>query len=348
MNISNTNYGSRVLSLHKLLRGICQDLQCDFSYSPMYVPTYDRQEPHLFGRFPWYYALVSRGRSIYIHKKQNFFTGLSLPWGDVRDNFSNNSIVLLRPEIYGETDNIVTFVRQVSEKTGCSIIVKHIQEGSATRLIESGFRYYHDNEGWNSSAQEDDQTFPEVIVDLQETLSKPPTLQRSLSKAKKWQKEFSVECVEPMKLERTEVRNKYKQEILTVFYKWLEHFHKRQPWAVDEDFLNWHLSAFETLVADDRLILVYLRDPFDEPIGVFSLAKTSAFQLDVVFSFIANDEGDFQRLAYREIFERMFQMGFKYMNLGGSEVESLFNFKNSLAASTLIQGRHVIFNGGDG
>jgi len=356
---------------------------CEFSYVPSDIPAYNSSSPNMFGRFPWYYELVSRGRALYVNLPGQFFCGVSLPWDKGINGFLTNRLIVLRPEVNGSLDGFLTFTKELAKQSNYPLVLKHVQSELAERLINHGFRYYGYNEGWDDSAREDDQTFDEVVINLEETLKHPPALQRTRSRTNQQSLEFilspfptmaipigheveaassrlkqhdaastSVDLfvgnrlkrIESKEMECSKVRNQCKDDVLCVFYKWLKRFHQRHPWAVDEDFLNFHLSTFETLVANELITIIFVHNKLDEPVGVFSLAKTSGLQADVVFSFIAEEEGDFQRLAYREIFREVNKMGFRHMNLGGSEMESLFKFKRSLGVFTLIQSRHIVLD----
>lgn len=344
MNRKDFTYGSKIDSLHELLRKLCLDMRCEFSYVPSDIPAYNSSSPNMFGRFPWYYELVSRGRALYVNLPGQFFCGVSLPWDKGMNGFLTNRLIVLRPEVNGSLDGFLAFTQELAKQSNYPLVLKHVQSELAERLINHGFRYYGYNEGWDDSAREDDQTFDEVVINLEETLKHPPALQRTRSRTNQQFLEFKLKRIESKEMECSKVRNQCKDDVLCVFYKWLKHFHQRHPWAVDEDFLNFHLSTFETLVANELITILFVHNKLDEPVGVFSLAKTSCLQADVVFSFIAEEEGDFQRLAYREIFREVKKMGFRHMNLGGSEMESLFKFKRSLGVFALIQSRHIVLD----
>lgn len=338
------NYGSKVVKLRTLLEELGEELRCEFSYAPDAIPRYETRSPHLFGRFPWYYELVSRGRALYMHMPNEFFCGISFPWKPGVNGFLKKRLILVRPEVNGSIKGLVEFAHTLAECSNSSLVLKHVHEETATRLLDHGFRYYAQGEGWDENAIEDDQTFDEVIIDIAETLKAPPHLQRSKSKATQWTDAYHVEFISPEDIQNPEVRSRCKHEIILIFYEWLKHIETRKTELVDEAFLNWHLSAFDTLVVDERLKLMFVRNEKEEPIGVFSLATMDNSQVDVVFSFISLIDGDAQRLAYRAIFVSLSKMGIQYMNLGGSEFETLFNFKRTLGALTLIKARHLVLD----
>lgn len=338
------DYGSRVVALRDTLKALCSELHCEFSHTPPQAPSYDSASPHIFGRYPWYYELVSRGRALYVHNRHHFFCGVSLPWRDGVNQCLASRWVVLRPEVNGSVDHFVKFVTLLAARSGKSLVLKHVREELAIKLLGNGFRRYRGTEAWDALAPEDDQTCDEVIIDCEKTLLAKPKLQWSKTQATKLIGSIQLETVSQRQMEIPEKRRLYKEDVCRVFYDWLAKLRQRHPDAIDDAFVKWHVSAFETLVADDRLHLIFLRNSREEPVGVLSLARTGSNQADVVFSFIAEENGDFQRLAYRKVFEKAAALEFRYLNLGGSEVKSLFDFKKSLGVAVQMNARHLMFD----
>lgn len=337
-------YVSRLLKLQSVAKELAKSFGLEISYAVTDVPPYTKEEPHLFGRFPWYYDLVSRGRAFYVHSPESFLFGVALSWTKGVNGCLRNRVAILRPEVAEDKfGRFVDFVSQLRQQLQTGVVVKHVGEDLANRLCKEGFRYYNDDEGWSDLAKEDDQTWQEVVLDMDAARSAPEDSARGAIKNDVHAGRYSLDGLDVPACIGTEWRRDTREIVTRVFYKWVALFHARRAELVDRDFLTWHLMAFETLTFDGSVMLFVLKDAEDAtPAGVFAVTPVGEQQTDVVFSFIGEERGNFQRVAYGFLIAALRKRGYRWLNLGGSETKSLFDFKASLGSHKLLGARHLL------
>ena len=151
----------------------------DCSYTSFNVPHYRSDYPSRFGRFSWYYELVSRGRALYVTDDETIFFGFSPSWTKGRNGCLQRASIVLRPEIVrGGESRLAAWVAAVAALTG-KVIVKHIDEEQSLAMQKHGLRQYLEGEGWDDYAIEDDPTFPEVILETQNVSEVPEKYARN-------------------------------------------------------------------------------------------------------------------------------------------------------------------------
>ena len=80
---------------------------------------------------------------------------------------SESDSTLVAPAVFAEPEYLAYVIARLQKDlTIPRIIIKNVNLEDAPALTSYGFRYYHDGEGWCSEARFDDQTFPQLIVDL--------------------------------------------------------------------------------------------------------------------------------------------------------------------------------------
>ncbi len=219
------------------------------------------------------------------------------------------------------------------------VVVKHVDDNQNLVMNRAGLRGYRNAEGWDNGAREDDQTYPEVILDTRNIYVDPEEYARNPIRMDVINGRYAL-LGEESTLVHTPPT---KERLLSVFYAWIKRFEHRQPEVVDEGFITWHQHAFENISGNNGIDLYFLRDIQEHrDIGVFALARSTQQQVDIVFSFIAEERGNFQRVAYGWLLYRIQALGYQWANLGGSEKESLFEFKKSLGAHELLNTHHIV------
>lgn len=332
-----------LICLHDAANFASEKMGFDCNYTSRDVPHFRSDFPSRFGRFPWYYELVSRGRAIYISAPKDVFFAFSPSWSPGVNNSLQRSSIVLRPEIKtGEEQRLVDWVNLVASKTG-KVIVKHIDEEQCQKMKELGLRQYNRSEGWDDLAREDDQTYPEVILDTRVISTEPEDFARNPIRNDVINGRYALLAEESLLVHKPHT----KERLLAVFYSWIKRFEQRQPDIVDEGFITWHQQAFENITGNKGIDLYFLRDvQTQRDIGIFALARSTQMQIDIVFSFIAEERGNFQRVAFGWLLSKIHSLGYQWANLGGSERKSLFEFKKSLGSHELLNTHHLVCDPG--
>lgn len=90
-------------------------------------------------------------------------TGYLIFWGQK----SEKDPTLVIPNFFAKPDYLASAIKAVQiYKNSPKVILKNISHSDAKALIHSGFRYYRRDEVWSGMAKYDDQTYPQLILDL--------------------------------------------------------------------------------------------------------------------------------------------------------------------------------------
>src|SRR6266851_5200788 len=113
-----------------------------------------------------------------------------LRWHDPRTNSliffgrkSSEDHTLVVPIFFADPSYLATTLRVVQKITGASqTILKNIDPKDINKYFPYGFRPYTDNENWDPEARFDDQTFPQLLVDLNAVIKSKGSDYRKLRK----------------------------------------------------------------------------------------------------------------------------------------------------------------------
>lgn len=341
------DFGKKIVNLEKYLNSLSKSQSLSIKYRIFEFPKYDYNSPILFGHFPWYYRLVSRGSGLYVSKKESYFFAIAPNWNPMQNSFLESKYIIIRPEIYiDKIEEFITFVKSFYLISKTPIIIKQVSEPVSIILLANGFRNYRENENWDSDSKYDDQTFPEIVLKVNNEYTNKLDFARGFIKNKVSNNDFFIEEIDSFSLNQTHEIEKIKENIFEVFYKWLDNFQKRNPSAINKNFVSWNLLTFDAMISDKQLKILFVKDKHTEkPVGVFSLSKSSYSQYDVVFSFVSEFRGNFQRVAYGLLINWANKnSGCEFLNLGGSELESLFKFKKSIGEFVELNAKHLILD----
>ena len=123
--------------------------------------------PGLFGNHSWYFHTITR-RCYRGFANSNKFCGAIAPsWTDGKTGKWADYLVILRPIVLPDcTKEFMELVRELSNYQNTTIIFKQVHPSLAGELIAAGCRPYDSFEGWNMQHTYDDQTYAEVVLDL--------------------------------------------------------------------------------------------------------------------------------------------------------------------------------------
>jgi hypothetical protein len=178
-------------------------------------------------------------------------------------------------------------------------------------------------------ARYDDQTYPEVVID---------------SFATNFNKRFNVEGVERRSLSDwvSEI-DRFEFEVREVLENWKPWFERRHEGWIDRAFRGYYESVTHRsmLKACDVCSLYWYEN---RPVAFVSGNIVGPTQVDLWAAFTTT--GVDRRLSRHIIYDVITmcaEKGYHWVNLGGSEEESLHWFKTHLGKHVLIERTHVVY-----
>ena len=335
-------FGKKVINLYNSLVDIGENMNSEISYRIKVTPNFQQSGPVVFGGFPWYYRLVTRGSGIYVSKEGSFFFSVAPSWNTEKNTFLDDKYIIIRPEVHANSiSDFIDFSKLLSKSLNTPIVLKQVTKHLFHTLLEYGFRSYSESECWDQYSKFDDQTYPEIVLRTDHYVS--ANYARGSIKDQVNANEYYIEESDLSKIDQ---RESVKEEIFRVFYDWLRVFLKRFPNAINKNFVSWNLLTFDAMISDELMTLLSIKNKTGKTIGIFSLIKTSSYQFDVVFSFISEFAGNFQRVAY-DMLISWIQKNYNqciYLNLGGSELKSLYEFKKSIGSCEELETYHLVLS----
>ncbi len=229
---------------------------------------------------------------------------------------------------------ILSCARVLKERSGEKVIVKNLDEYDHEFLLRNGFEDYRAGDGWNSFYKCDDDTFPEPIVDLQQLISlKGGKLKLLRYRLKQFTAPFEMKIYAPsIDFAAAEI----------ILQKWGKDVEKRYAEILKVDDVFLHSIALHRQFMLKPQGQAFLFTSSGEPIG-FAMLVPISNQAVALYSTVCDNkvEGLSERV-YFETMKRAFENGYKYCNFGGSEFESLYNYKLKFAPFTFVQKKHAV------
>ncbi len=308
------------------------------------IEVLNRSELAPFGRLPWYYRTVARGSVLFLQEPSKWLVGLTASWAHGINHCLDGALIVVRPEFADpEIASLCSTLQALAETAGSRLIVKQLQKDAESEFASRSFRHYAAQEGWRRGERLDDQTFPEVVLDAKAPWPASNQLARSDAARRVKNSEILIETGSaapggPIIPSRREVFRE-------VFNKWLKDFHRRHQNRADAEFLEWNIRAVETVFSEPGMEFVFVSEPNEcDPFAAFAVAASSDQQLDVYLAFHCASRENMHRVAYWYLRQWAFEQNYHWLNLGGSERRSLFDFKTSLGPHRLIKTTHLLYD----
>ncbi len=286
-------------------------------------PPPDSDQPLAYGFHPLYQDLAGRGKSVALHNVSAAFAVMPVPSYTVTDAHGACACIL-RPEIVHPRE-FWRSLRCVARATDVALIVKSVAEQEAKEAVEApGVRSYRSNEGWSPVARWDEQSFPEVILDLNRRGARSVVLPNT---------EFH-ECspADALRLGRRAAD------------RWMDWYLLRRqefPRVDLQSYYNHALRKQALYRADFRFVCLHL----GEPAGFAYASRISDRQVDVWVCLAAGEPPLLSREFLRYLRRFFAEQGFSFLGLGGSELRSLYHFKRRLAGRRLVRRTHLVVTG---
>ncbi|MFH1390852.1 MAG: phosphatidylglycerol lysyltransferase domain-containing protein [Candidatus Diapherotrites archaeon] len=231
--------------------------------------------------------------------------------------------------------------KELKKTSKKQVVFKNLTSEQSEKLKKLGCEDYRKGDYWNNFYKYDDDTFPEIIIDLQELVPlKGNDLKTLRYRVNSFYKnDYKVE----------DYSAKYSKDVSEILTDWLELIKDRYKDYLKEDKIILHsaeihkkfLELIDSGKADDYLskIIFLNKKPVAFAIGYKISSKTFGLYTNVT----SNDDvkGLSETIIY-ELLKEAHEKGYVYANLGGSEFKSLLKYKDKFKPTKHLQKTHVV------
>lgn len=253
-------------------------------------------------------------------------TGYLIFFGNKSDK--DNTLVI--PNFFAKPEYLAKVIAIVKElKKSPKVILKNISHSDAKALIHAGFRYYRKDEVWSGFAKYDDQTYPQLIIDLNKLAEARGRDYRNLRTALNKSEEY--------------VFREYKKSDLK---KILEIFALRDGNTLDSPSAKHGMYYASHAIYPDANIAKYVVENKEKKIlGFLASSDISGENTALVAAVfipgikIASIWGMYQALMHKR------SQGFNQINIGGFEMPGTYNFlRLTLRPVAQLKRLHLVYN----
>lgn len=302
------------------------------------VPGYVRvaelapDRPLPFGGSECYYQTRSRDVRLCFASDELFFCLCPAPQ-TVLQHFARDVVVVLRPE-FRHASALRIFAsacQRLARHARADLIIKNVPCSLVPALLSYGFRPYRDGEFWNPHEPFDEETYPQVV--WLAGVSARSTLQHDSSLPDRLGASFFSDAPDPPELAR-------------LYSRWRAWFLARHPQS-DPSWMDRYFEVLFPLLPRHSLVLVLRSKPNLQLLGFIAAERVAPSQLDACV--LISLPGPWGQLLTRQLYVEAGRLGYRYVNCGGSETESLHRFKSRVAPSTSLASAHLVYaEAGDG
>ncbi|MDB5260493.1 MAG: hypothetical protein JWN37_724 [Candidatus Nomurabacteria bacterium] len=234
-------------------------------------------------------------------------------------------------------NDFVTFIKKLLNNLEPDrLIIKNVSKTERLKFIEAGFRECAEHEKWDEVSKYDDNTFPELVVDCDNLVKlNGPDFQSLREDVARFNRDYSI-SVEKFNPDDFNV-------IKDLFDKWVNNMRERNGWP--EDQLT---ESTKVLFTDKFGIINYIiRDSRNNKIiGWMNFSEISNICLG--FNVLVNnfDYYNLYRIMMIEAAKIAQELGYKYLNLQGSEDEGQFSSKLRMKPEIQLEKVHLIYDKG--
>jgi hypothetical protein len=238
-----------------------------------------------------------------------------LRWYDPRTNSliffgrkSSEDHTLVVPTFFATPGYLATTLRIVQKLTGTSqTILKNIDPKAINLYLPYGFKPYTDDENWDPEARFDDQTFPQLLVDLKAVTESKGSDYRKLRKYLRRGNKYQIRPYQ--KLDREAVLNLLALKDCTTASRKYSASHDMYPSSATEKFV---------IVDNERIVGFTVTSDIS--------AECTAFCAGIFLP----GKPELAPWGLHHTMEMKYRQGFKTVNLGGSETQGTMEFKRQL------------------
>ncbi len=245
---------------------------------------------------------------------------------------SNSDQTLVVPSYFAENEYLASAVNAVQAALKApKTILKNAPEESISELCRFGFREYNENEQWSKEARFDDQTYPQLIIDLQKLIEKDGRSYHLLRKALNKNPNISIR----------KYNGADRETVLKIF---------DLKDGDTKDTIGKRKGVYYTshvMYPDaDITKFVVVDNQNGEIIGFTATSDITSEITTLIASLfkpgikVASIWAMYQTLAIK------YQQGFQFANLGGCETEMIYTFKcEKFPPVKKLFKKHLIFVG---
>ena len=300
-----------------------------------------QKNPHCYGNSWAYICQAARYNPLKFFDNRTLvtFSNSRIPHGHIR---------LIHPIGKDIPQKINMICRQVKTFTIQPILITKLQFKDYNDLKTYGFK----DPVWNTEALEElpDDIFPQPICKLQKyfknsdicpTGSELSKLRGKISRLKKYQIEFRLENLTIEK----------KSDAIQALKAWKDFFVKRysQKNYILPHANSYYLDPYSVLISkiaskiDNYKYFSLICYADDIPVGLSLLARISDITVAQYINICSNFYKGLSEYLSLSTFKAAFQAGYKYVNMGGSETKTLFEYNQKFAPESYEKDYYLIF-----
>ena len=227
-------------------------------------------------------------------------------------------------------ENLLTLSRHLLELSGVPVFVKKLTLEERDTLLQSGFSPIEDYP-WHAQAMEEDDTFPEQILDVDVVLEKLNAHEYSSLKRnyRQYHAKFGERTTwEPLGKDHSEDNSTEADAIVQEFFDYLDvkQLHISRP----SDYDN--IIHYPPLGANGKAYFSMLARVDGEAAGFFAMEPVSQDTAGLYASIALHRKFSYlSEYMIVKCCEVLKEAGYRYLNLGGSETSGLFGFKEKFS-----------------
>ncbi len=237
-----------------------------------------------------------------------------------------------------DVKKITTLAKGMLELSGNPVFVKKISTEQREKLLKVGFSQI-ETYPWHAQALEEDDTFPEQILDIDQVITsvEGPGKKNLKEKYQRFVSKYEKEIITQ---DLSEVNAEDAKGIVKKFFEYLEikELHISQP--TDYDSIIYHSPLGKNGKAYFSQVL-YLKN---RPVALFATEPISKDSVGLFANITL-----YQEIPYLSeylivyICKLLKQAGYKFLNLGGSETGGLFQFKDKFSPAEYNKMHWVVY-----
>ena len=218
-------------------------------------------------------------------------------------------------------------------KSKQKVIIKNVDKELAKLEKFKGFRKYKEGESWDNISKYDDNTFPQLIIEINKDIDLEGTpFKRLREELHLFDRRFNIELIK--------YKEQHKKIFAELLNKWASQMSERM--GLDKKEVIKATQMFGFLRDDFFQYLVYEKRT-KRYVGFVSLSTIS--ELCLGYNALINDfnyEGLYRKLMYEGV-KIAARLGFKFLNLQGSEIKEQFDSKLKLRPDIKLERKQLIY-----
>ena len=234
---------------------------------------------------------------------------------------------LIIPNFFAEIADLKKVLHATqSDLSSHKVILKNISNKNIKKFNDQGFRLYRDDEQWDSLARFDDQTYPQLLIDLKKILLKKGQKYRQLRRFLRKSEHATIR--EYNKLDKNAVLNIFREKDSYLAKPNQQMYYQSHAMYPDADL-------YKFVIIDEQI---------NEIIGFTAFSSITSKTAASVASQFKPDSGAISIWGAYQTSMQAYQKGFMQINLGGSETKGPYNFlREKFNPIEEIKKTHLVF-----